>query len=103
VGRTPVVIVVGPDRKSIRAFVSRLDEGGKTLEFFQKMIETKSTGQKSDDTWTLFDSTTGSEWNFQGCAISGPSQGRCLKPVYVLKEFWFDWKNYHPATTLYKH
>ena len=102
VGKTPVIIVVGPDRKSVRAFVGRLDEGG-TLEFFRKTNDTKSDSEKSDGTWTLFDSTTGSEWDFQGCATSGPSQGRCLKPVYVLKEFWFDWKNYHPNTTLYKH
>jgi len=103
VGKTPVVILVGPDRKSIRVFVSRLDEGGQTLEFFHKVGEPTSDSSKATATWTLFDSATGSNWNFQGCATSGPSQGRCLKPVYILKEFWFDWKNYHPATTLYKH
>ncbi len=102
-GKTPVILVVGPDGKSIRAFVSRLDEEGKTLEFFRRANEAKSDGEKSSDTWTLFDSTTGSEWDFQGCATSGPTQGRCLKPVFVLKEFWFDWKLHHPATTLYKH
>ncbi len=93
VGKTPVLIVVGPDGKSIRAFVSRLDANGKALEFF------KGTGEP----WRLMDSTTGSQWNFQGCATSAPEQGRCLEPVYVLKEFWFDWRLYHPATTLYKH
>ena len=113
IGKTPVVIVVGPDGKSIRAFVSRLDADGKALEFFKKTAPAPSGTKKSaqeetaEDTtanpWPLLDTTTGSEWNFQGCATSGPAQGRCLKPVYVLKEFWFDWKNCHPATTLYKH
>jgi hypothetical protein len=97
VGKTPIIIVVGPDGKSVRAFVSRLDSGNaatdtKALEFYRK----------AGETWALTDSS-GGEWNFQGCAISGPNQDQCLKPVYVLKEFWFDWKNYHPSTTLYKH
>ena len=52
--------------------------------------------------WILLDTTTASEWNFQGCAISGPSQGKCLDRVWALKDFWFDWRNYHPDTTIYK-
>jgi hypothetical protein len=95
VGKTPVVILVGPDGKSVRAFVSRPDSDGggtKPLDFYRK----------AGDTWALLDST-GSEWNFQGCATSGRNQGQCLKPVHVLKEFWFDWRLYHSATTLYKH
>jgi hypothetical protein len=53
-------------------------------------------------TWLLVDSTTASEWNFQGCAVSGPSQGKCLERVPALKDYWFDWRNYHPDTTIYK-
>jgi hypothetical protein len=52
--------------------------------------------------WILLDTTTASEWNFQGCAISGPSQGKCLEKVWSLKDYWFDWRNYHPDTTIYK-
>ena len=52
--------------------------------------------------WLLVDSTTASEWNFQGCAISGPLQGKCLERVPALKDYWFDWRNYHPDTTIYK-
>ena len=53
--------------------------------------------------WILLDTTTASEWNFQGCAISGPVQGKCLDRVPALKDYWFDWRNYHPDTTIYKH
>ncbi len=122
-GKTPVLIVVGPDGKSIRAFVSRLEPDGKALEFFKKTGnktagdaktgdtktsdaktgDAKTDDAKTADTWVLLDTSTGSEWNFQGCAVSGSAQGRCLQPVYVLKEFWFDWRLHHPATTLYKH
>lgn len=52
--------------------------------------------------WLLLDSTSGSEWNFQGCAVSGPAQGKCLDRVPALKDYWFDWRNYHPDTTIYK-
>ena len=90
---TPLLIVVGPDHKSFRVFVSRID--GRDAEFFLKGEET------SGGAWSLVDSTTASEWNFQGCAVSGPSQGKCLDHVSALKDYWFDWRNYHPDTTIY--
>jgi hypothetical protein len=52
--------------------------------------------------WLLLDTATTSEWNFQGCAVSGPAQGKCLDRVPALKDYWFDWRNYHPDTTIYK-
>jgi hypothetical protein len=52
--------------------------------------------------WILLDTATASEWNFQGCAVSGPAQGKCLERVTILKDYWFDWRNYHPDTTIYK-
>ncbi len=89
-GETPVLIVTGPDGKSIRAFVRRMD--GASLEFFRK------TGEP----WALIDSATSSEWNFQGCAVSGPASGECLQALDLLKDYWFDWRQYHPATTVYR-
>jgi hypothetical protein len=154
---TPLLVAIGPDGKSFRVFVSRID--GKDAEFFLKgeteggstteaKAETKAESpavakteqsaapkpaapadaKASDpkDTapaskpapsstatpaaappvppkpWILLDTTTASEWNFQGCAISGPAQGKCLDRVPALKDYWFDWRNYHPDTTLYK-
>jgi hypothetical protein len=64
------------------------------------------TAAKSDPPvkpWLLLDTTTASEWNFQGCAVSGPAQGKCLDRVSALKDYWFDWRNYHSDTTVYKH
>jgi hypothetical protein len=168
VNGTPLLIAVGPDAKSFRVFVSRVD--GKDAEFFlkgeetgtgvaakidpsvaadvpvatnvaiptkaaasgdaakppdAKLADTKSADTKSADLkpaegkgeaaapnagpppapkpWVLLDTTTGSEWNFQGCATSGPSLGKCLDRVPALKDYWFDWRNYHPQTTVYKH
>ncbi len=111
VGGTPLLVAVGPDGKSFRAFISRLD--GKDTEFFLKGEEAPAMQQSSDPKtaasvpqkiWSLVDAATASEWNFQGCAISGSSQGKCLDRVPgALKDYWFDWRNYHPDTTIYKH
>ena len=88
----PVLLTVGPDGKSFRAFVRRVN--GKDAEFFLK---------SESANWTLLDTASASEWNFQGCATTGPSAGHCLERIQVLKDYWFDWRNYHPATTVYKH
>ena len=70
---------------------------GHDAEFF---LQTESPENKN---WTLLDTTTASQWNFQGCATSGPAQGKCLARTPALKDYWFDWRNYHPDTTVYKH
>jgi hypothetical protein len=102
VNGTPLLLVLGPDGKSVRVFVSRID--GEDAEFF---LQTNSNADASTDKdkkdWILLDSTTASQWNFQGCATSGPAQGKCLDHVPALKDYWFDWRNYHPDTTVYKH
>jgi hypothetical protein len=124
VNGTPLLLVLGPDGKSFRVFMSRID--GKDAEFFlqsnvadEKPVE-NSSGSKDDrksndgpiigamkkdvtnKDWTLLDTLTRSQWNFQGCAISGPAQGECLARVPALKDYWFDWRNYHPDTAVYK-
>ena len=103
VNGTPLLLVLGPDGKSFRVFVSRID--GKDAEFFlqgteSSMAQPDKPEEKKD--WALIDSTTASEWNFQGCAVSGAAQGKCLDRVPALKDYWFDWRNYHPDTTVYK-
>jgi len=87
---TPVVIAVGPDNKAVRAFISQLN--GSDFQLFQKI---------GDSHWTLVDSASGSEWNFEGCAVSGPAKGKCLARVALLKDYWFDWRNYHAETTIF--
>jgi hypothetical protein len=144
VNGTPLLVAVGPDGKSFRVFISRID--GKDAEFFLKAdtegatsaepntatpasakpaaaAETKpsaptnakaavspatkpaapaAAAPAAPKPWILLDTTTASEWNFQGCAVSGPSLGKCLDRIPALKDYWFDWRNYHPGTTIYK-
>jgi len=88
-GTEPILLVLGPDGKSIRVFQARLP--GQTLapEYYQ-------TADR------FIDSETGSEWNFSGCAVKGKRAGSCLTAVYALKDYWFDWRNYHPDTTIFR-
>jgi hypothetical protein len=84
-GGVPLVFLVGPDGRSVRAFEARVDTAAVEL-----MRPTDAAGDE------VVDVGTGSRWSFSGEARSGPLKGRRLKPIYVLKDYWFDWMTYHP-------
>ena len=86
----PVVLVVGADGASIRAFNATMDDGG-TLTF-----------ARGEGEMAMRDAQTGSVWNFQGCAVEGKFTGRCLKPIDAHKDYWFDWMNHHPRSAVFK-
>jgi hypothetical protein len=88
-GGTSLVILVGEDGQSVRAFDARVD--GAPIELVRL----------TDGSSVWADVGTASHWNFRGEAIEGPLKGKRLMPVYVLKDYWFDWKTYHPNTELY--
>lgn len=90
-GGLPIFVVVGDDKRSVRAFERTVDL--RKLEFFVK---------PGSSQFVLVDAETGSEWDFTGHAISGPLSGRQLKKVAVLSDYWFDWKAYHPNTFIYE-
>ena len=91
VGAEPVLLVVGDDNQSVRVFRDRIP-GVDTAPDFYRLAPPKPGA-------LLMDAATGSEWNFQGCAVSGRAKGVCLERVQVLKDYWFDWRNYNPQTT----
>jgi hypothetical protein len=91
IGGVPIVIILGDDKKSVRAFESRID--GRQLEFLQKPNATPVM---------LIDAETASEWDFSGTAVNGPSTGKQLKKIPLLNDYWFDWKTYHRNTSLYQ-
>ncbi len=93
VGAEPVLLVVGADNQSVRAFRDRIPGVDDTPDFY-RMAESKPGV-------LLMDGATGSEWNFQGCAVSGQAKETCLEPVPMLKDYWFDWRNYNPDTTIW--
>jgi len=91
VGGVPVLIVMGDDGKSVRAFEATI--GGERTEFFAR------PGSKP---LALTDAKTGSVWDFTGRAFEGPLAGQELKRVPLLKDYWFDWKLYNPRTQVYR-
>lgn len=90
VGDVPIIIVMGDDKRSVRAFEAKMDD--QPLEMFAK---------PGSSPLRLVDAETGSEWDFTGKAISGKHSGRSLKKVPMLKDYWFDWKLYNPDTEVF--
>ncbi len=90
IGGVPLLIVLGEDRRSVRAFERSVE--GRTLEFFAK---------PNAKPLQLVDAETGSAWDFTGKATGGQLAGRQLNRVYLLKDYWFDWKIYHPKSAVY--
>ena len=100
IGELPLFVVVGPDDRSIRVFEARVKSGHEveTSDFYRDV----AGGATSDLTRPILrDASTGSTWNFKGCAVDGPAKGQCLRPVYAIRDYWFDWHLYHPDTTLF--
>jgi hypothetical protein len=89
-GLTSVFLVMGDDNKSVRAFERAVD--GRVLEFFVK---------PGASPLQLIDAETASTWDFSGKAVGGPLAGKQLKKIVALKDYWFDWKIYHPDTAVY--
>lgn len=86
VGSQAVLVVLGPDNRSVRVFEQRIPGQ------FYRLTRADAS---------LMDAETASEWNFQGCAVAGKLKGTCLARVQALKDYWFDWRNYNPAITVY--
>jgi len=95
VGDEPIMLVLGPDGKSVRVFSRQI--AGRELEFYGH------SAANATDSWTLVDDSTISGWNFDGCAVSGEMKGQCLTRIDALKDYWFDWQHYHPHSSIYRH
>jgi len=91
VGGVPISIVLGEDKRSVRAFERSVD--GRKLEFFLK---------PNTSTFAMVDAESGSEWDFTGKATAGQLSGRQLKQVAILNDYWFDWMTYNPKTMVYQ-
>jgi Protein of unknown function (DUF3179) len=87
-GKIPLLITLATDGLTVRAFDRRVE--GRALDFYVKTEDSN-----------LFIDNTGTEWNFDGVAVSGQFAGRKLQKLVILKDFWFDWLNYHPNTSIF--
>ncbi len=103
-GSERIIVVVGPDGKSIRVFQARLHSGEPAPDYYRKTEPTDPHNLNSTppNQPLYMDSATGSEWSFTGCAVNGKLKGACLEPVSAIRDYWFDWRNYHPQTTIFR-
>jgi hypothetical protein len=92
VGTEPVLLVLGPDNESVRAFSRTLPGGRGVADFYRT----------ADGAGFMVDSLSGGNWDFRGCATGGRMKGACLTPVEVIKDYWFDWREYNPDTTVFR-
>jgi hypothetical protein len=90
-GGVPLVLLVGDDGRSVRAFDRRVD--GRELHLFAR---------PGGRPLRWIDGETGSEWSFTGEAVQGPLAGKRLVKVFLLLDYWFDWRTYNPGTTVYR-
>lgn len=88
---TPLLLIVGEDGRSVRAFERVID--GREIQLFAR---------PGGPPLRLVDAETGSEWTFAGEAVSGPLTGKKMPRVYVLLDYWFDWTAYHPQTSIFR-
>jgi hypothetical protein len=88
VGGVPVAVWLGPDGRSVRVFERTVD--GAVLDLV------------AAEDGTLRDLATASSWSFAGEAVAGPLAGKRLDKLYVLLDYWFDWKTYRPDTAVYR-
>jgi hypothetical protein len=100
VGGTPLIVLVGPDAKSVRVFEASMAGQADSADFYRDPDADAALAANAEQA-IMMDSLTGSRWAFNGCAVSGPAAGQCLQPVYALKDYWFDWQLYHPKTTVF--
>jgi Protein of unknown function (DUF3179) len=86
----PIALLEAEDKHSVRVFSRRLD--GATVDLLYKVDSTPAR---------FIDEHTGSEFDFTGRGVSGPLSGRQLARVPHLSDYWFDWHEYHPDTSIY--
>lgn len=90
VGSTPFVVAARSQWNTAQAFDRRVN--GQTLTFTLT----------NPGPFTMTDDQTGSVWDIQGVAISGPLMGQRLTLVAdSFVAFWFAWSLYYPSIRVY--
>lgn len=77
--------------------------GGRMLRAFDRRVDGAALLLAPADAGHLRAAETGSLWDFRGCAVEGPpaTDRKCMTPVPVLWDYWFDWRTYNPGTSIY--
>ncbi len=89
-GGKPIAILEAGDGQSVRVFASSLN--GTPVQLVRRTDTIPAT---------FVDAATGSTFDFAGRAIAGSLVGATLERLPHLSDYWFDWRTYHPSTTVY--
>lgn len=89
-GGQPIAILDAGDGESVRVFSAAID--GSPLALVRRTDTTPAT---------FVDPASGSTFDFAGRGLSGPLAGRTLERLPHFSDYWFDWRVYHPSTTVY--
>ena len=90
IGGESIAILEAGDGQSVRAFAASVN--GTPVQLVRRTDTTPAT---------FVDTTTGSTFDFAGRAIAGALIGDSLERLPHLSDYWFDWRAYHPSTTVY--
>lgn len=90
VGGVPVAVLVGGDGISIRVYDRRVN--GQPIELMARPGSSPAR---------FIDPASGSEFDLEGHATSGPLTGQHLERVHSISEFWFDWLLRHPDSKIH--
>ncbi len=88
IGGKRILVVAGADGASVRAFRVPDEESD-----FYLLGEPGAL---------MMDGGSGSRWDFRGCAVDGKAKGQCLEKLDAIQDYWFNWRNYNPGTSVYK-
>lgn len=102
VGSLSLLIVQDPDQitKPDRGLGSKV-VSSRVTRIFDRMIDGITLDFEIID-GKLFDEQTGSEWSFEGMALSGPHEGKRLARIASTPEFWFSWSSFYPDTEIFQ-
>ena len=89
-GNMPVAVFLNPATVTANAVGRTVD--GKTLTF-----ETREEDGKT----VVVDKETGSRWNIEGVAESGPLMGKSLPRLDCHLSQWYGWVAYYPETSIF--
>jgi hypothetical protein len=68
---------------------------------FLRTVDGESLTFSANGNDTFADAETGSQWDLNGTALTGPLSGTQLEPVVHGNEFWFAWAAFNPDGDVY--
>jgi hypothetical protein len=102
VAGTDIVIFWGGDTAdALDAGEIVLAEGIGTGIAFNRAVDGQILTFTTSGEDTFVDAETGSQWNLNGTALTGPLAGSQLDPIVHGNEFWFAWAAFNPEAAVY--